>query len=263
MDQGSKMDNELFSLNGKVAAVVGGGGVLAGAMAEGLAQAGADISIIDFNAEAAEARAQCIRSLGRRAAAIQADAAVRKDMERALASTLAGLGGVDILLNAAGINSGTPFFEITDEEWHRILDVDLKSVFLACQIFGKAMVEAGKGGSIINISSASSGPPLSRVFTYSVAKGGVNQITQFLAREFAPSRVRVNAILPGFFPAEQNRKLLTPERTAKIMGHTPMDRFGEASELVGMAIYLASERASSFVTGSLLRVDGGYAAMTI
>lgn len=257
------MDNELFSLNGKVAAVVGGGGVLAGAMAEGLAQAGADIAIIDFNSEAAEQRAQCIRAMGRRAAAIQADAAVRKDVERALSTTLAELGGVDILLNAAGINSGTPFFEITDEEWHRILDVDLKSVFLACQIFGKAMVEAGKGGSIINISSASSGPPLSRVFTYSVAKGGVNQITQFLAREFAPSRVRVNAILPGFFPAEQNRKLLTPERTAKIMGHTPMNRFGEASELVGMAIYLASERASSFVTGSLLRVDGGYGAMTI
>ncbi len=257
------MDSELFSLKGKVAVVVGGGGVLAGAMAQGLAQAGADIAIVDFNAEAAEKRAECIRALGRRAVAIQADAAMKKDVERALKTTLAELGGVDVLLNAAGINSGTPFFEISEEEWHRILDVDLKSVFLTCQVFGKAMVDAGKGGSIINISSASSGPPLSKVFTYSVAKGGVNQITQFLAREFAPSRVRVNAILPGFFPAEQNRKLLTPERTAKIMGHTPMDRFGEAEELVGMAIYLASERASSFVTGSLIRVDGGYGAMTI
>jgi len=124
-------------------------------------------------------------------------------------------------------------------------------------------VEAGRGGSIINISSASAGPPLSKVFTYSVAKAGVNQITQFLAREFAPHRIRVNAILPGFFPAEQNRRLLTPERTAQILQHTPMGRFGEARELVAMAIYLASEDASSFVTGSILRVDGGFGAMTI
>src|SRR5690606_29918031 len=140
---------------------------------------------------------------------------------------------------------------------------NLKGVFLACQVFGKDMVESGRGGSIINISSASSGPPLSKVFTYGVTKGGVNQITQFLAREFAPHRVRVNAILPGFFPAEQNRKILTAERTASIMGHTPMGRFGEPCELVGAAVFLASEKAASFVTGSILRVDGGFLAMTI
>lgn len=257
------MPNDLFSLSGRVAAVVGGGGVLAGAMATGLAQAGADIAVVDFNGEAAEKRAECIRLLGRRAVAIQADATSRRDLERSLATTLSELGRVDILINAAGINSGTPFFEITEEEWHRILDVDLKSVFLACQVFAKAMIDAGQGGSIINISSASSGPPLSKVFTYSIAKAGVNQITQFLARELAPQKVRVNAILPGFFPAEQNRKLLTPERTADIMRHTPVKRFGEAEELVGMTVYLASERASSFVTGALLRVDGGYSAVTI
>ncbi len=257
------MKNDLFSLAGKVAAVVGGGGVLAGAMAQGLAEAGADIAIIDFNKDAAEKRAESIRGMGRRAMAIQADAAVKKDLQAALDGILKELGRVDILINAAGINSGTPFFEITEDEWQRILDVDLKSVFLACQVFGKTMVGAGQGGSIINISSASSSPPLSRVFTYSIAKAGVNQITQFLAREFAPYRVRVNAIVPGFFPAEQNRRLLTPERTASIMGHTAMNRFGEAEELVGMTVYLASEKASSFVTGSLLRVDGGFGAMTI
>jgi NAD(P)-dependent dehydrogenase (short-subunit alcohol dehydrogenase family) len=257
------MENDLFSLSGKVAVVVGGGGVLAGAMAEGMAKAGAGIAIVDFNAEAAQKRAEAIRALGRRSVAIQADAAVKKDLERALDTTLSELGQVDVLLNAAGINSGTPFFEISEEEWHRILDVDLKSVFLACQVFARHMIDAGKGGSIINISSASSGPPLSKVFTYSIAKAGVNQLTQFLAREFAPHRIRVNAIVPGFFPAEQNRKLLTSERIEKIMGHTPMARFGDAGELVGMAIYLASERASSFVTGALLRVDGGFGAMTI
>lgn len=176
---------------------------------------------------------------------------------------LARFGRVDILLNAAGVNSTTPFFEITEEEWRRILDIDLKSVFLACQVFGKAMVDAGRGGSIVNISSASSGPPLSKVFTYGIAKAGVNQITQFLARELAPHNIRVNAILPGFFPAEQNRKVLTPERVASILSHTPMKRFGEPNELVGAVVYLASRRASSFVTGSVVRVDGGFLAMTI
>jgi len=256
-------DNEMFSLTGQVAAVIGGGGVLAGEMAMGMARAGADIAILDVNAEAAEKRAAEIRGLGRKAIGIKVDATSKKDLEGALQRMRSDLGGITILLNAAGVNSGTPFFEITEEEWHRILDIDLKSVFLACQVFGKAMVDAGKGGSIINISSVSSGPPLSKVFTYAISKGGVNQITQFLARELAPQKIRVNAIVPGFFPAEQNRKLLTPERVASIMTHTPMGRYGEANELVGAVVYLASEKASSFVTGSILRVDGGFLAMTI
>lgn len=254
---------DLFSLDGKAAVVIGGGGVLGGEMAKGLAGAGAAVAVVSYSAEAAESRAAEIRSLGGRAIAIQADATVRADLERVLAATLAGFGRVDILVNAAGINSSTPFLEITEQEWHRILDVDLKSVFLACQVFGAWMTQPGRGGSIINVSSASSGPPLSRVFTYSVAKGGVNQITQFLAREWALQGVRVNAIVPGFFPAKQNRKILTEERVAKIMAHTPMQRFGEPEELVGATLFLASDKASSFVTGCLLRVDGGYSAMTI
>ena len=254
---------DLFSLEGKVAVVVGAGGVLAGEMARGLAGAGADIVVVDLNQENAEARAEEIRAIGCHAAAIQADATSRLDLERALRAAVSEYGHVDILLNAAGINSGTPFFDITDDEWHRILEVDLTSVFLACQIFGKHMADARHGGSIINISSASSDPPLSKVFTYSVAKGGVNQVTRFLAREFAPYNVRVNAIVPGFFPAEQNRRLLTPERTSQILGHTPMARFGRPCELVAATIYLASDKAASFVTGSILRVDGGFGAMTI
>jgi len=257
------MSTEIFSLAGKAAVVIGGGGVLAGAMGSGLARAGAAIAIVDFNLEAAEARAAEIQKLGQRARACKADASSKADLERCLRAVLDEFGHVDILINAAGINSGTPFLEITEEEWHRILDVDLKSVFLACQVFGRAMIEAGNGGSIINISSVSSGPPLSKVFTYSVAKGGVNQITHFLAREWAPHRIRVNAIVPGFFPAEQNRKLLTPERTAQIMNHTPMNRFGEPHELVGATVFLASETAASFVTGAILRVDGGFLSMTM
>jgi NAD(P)-dependent dehydrogenase (short-subunit alcohol dehydrogenase family) len=256
-------EDALFSLAGQVAVVIGGGGVLAGAMATGLAQAGADIAILDVFAEAAEARATAIAGLGRQAIGIQCDATSRADLEKALHTVLERFGHVDTLINAAGVNSATPFFEIGEQEWQRILDINLKSVFLACQVFGKAMVDAGRGGSIINISSASSGPPLSKVFTYSVTKGGVNQITQFLANYLAPHNVRVNAIRPGFFPAEQNRKILTEERVASIMGHTPMKRFGESSELVGAAVYLASPRASSFVTGAIISVDGGYTAMTI
>lgn len=254
---------DLFSLEGKVAVVIGAGGVLAGEMARGLAGAGAAVVAVGRTHATIDARVQEIRSAGGNAVAAMADATSKEDLQRALQTALDAFGGVDILLNAAGINSGTPFFEITEEEWHRIIDVDLTSVFLASQVFGRQMVDAGQGGSIINISSASSDPPLSRVFTYSVAKGGVNQVTKFLARELAPHKVRVNAIIPGFFPAEQNRKLLTPDRTAQILGHTPMKRFGEANELVAATVYLASEKASSFVTGTILRVDGGFGCMTI
>ena len=253
----------LFSLHNEVAVVIGGGGVLAGAMAAGLAQAGARLAIVGRTQEHAGARARDIVAHGGEAIGIQCDATSKTELQKTLDAVLHRFGQVDILINAAGVNSATPFFDIAEAEWHRILDIDLKSVFLACQVFGKAMVDAGRGGSIINITSASSGPPLSKVFTYGVAKAGINQITLFLARELAPHNIRVNAILPGFFPAEQNRKVLTPERVASIIGHTPMGRFGEAEELVGATVYLASRRASSFVTGTILRVDGGFLSMTI
>lgn len=252
----------LFGLDGKRAAVVGGGGVLAGAMSSALARAGAKVAVIDLKLDAAHARADKIASAGGEAMALEADVASRSDLEAASAAIGEAWGGTDILINAPGVNSATPFFEITEEEWETLIAVDLKGVFLACQVFGRGMVDRG-AGSVINISSASSGPPLSKVFTYGVAKGGVNQITQFLAREWAEAGVRVNALVPGFFPAEQNRKLLTPERTEQIMNHTPMRRFGEPEELLGAVLWLASDAASGFVTGALVRVDGGFAAMTI
>lgn len=254
---------DMFSLEGKNAVVIGGGGVLAGEIALGFAKAGANVAVLGRSQEKVDARAAEIAALGRKAVGISADTASKADLEKSLVTVLHELGPVDILVNGAGVNSATPFFEITEEEWQRIVDINLKGVFLACQVFGKGMVESGRGGSVINISSASSGPPLSKVFTYGVTKGGVNQITQFLAREWAPARVRVNAILPGFFPAEQNRKILTEDRVASIFRHTPMNRFGESEELVGAAIYLASDKASSFVTGTILRVDGGFLSMTI
>ena len=130
------------------------------------------------------------------------------------------------------------------------MDVNLKGIVLTTQVFAKRMIEQERKGSIINISSVSSTTPLSKVFTYSVSKAGINSMTQFLAREFAPHGIRVNAIIPGFFPAEQNRKILSEERIASIMGHTPMNRFGDPEELKEQSVWLASESASSFVTGT-------------
>jgi NAD(P)-dependent dehydrogenase (short-subunit alcohol dehydrogenase family) len=254
---------EMFGLKGKTAVVVGGGGVLAGKMAAGLAGAGADVAILDLNLENAQKQADECKKFGVKTLAVQVDASSKPGMQEAAAVVLAKLGRVDILINAPGINSSTPFLEIEEDEYDKIMRVNLKSIFLACQIFGKIMIEKGEGGSIINISSASSAPPLSKVFTYSITKAGVNNLTQNLAREWAPHRVRVNALAPGFFPAEQNRKILTPERTADIMRHTPMARFGDAEELVGAVIWMASPKAASFVTGAIIRVDGGFTAMTI
>jgi len=255
---------DMFDLGGKTAAAIGAGGVLAGEMARGLAKAGAKVAVIDLNPDNAERVAEQIRNdIGGEAVSIKTDATNKDDLRNALDTIVSTWGRVDILINAPGINSATPFFEISEEEWEKIMSVNLKSMFLACQVFGRRMIEQGGGGSIINISSVSSGPPLSKVFTYSISKAGVNNLTQFLAREWAPHGVRVNAIAPGFFPAEQNRKILTKERVESIFRHTPMNRFGEPEELVGAVVWLASEKASSFVTGALIRVDGGYTAMTI
>lgn len=253
----------LFDLTGKTAVIIGGNSTLGGFMAEALGAYGADVAIVGRNAEKSEAVVSRVGEMGARAKSFSADTTSPEDLKRVLGEVLEWTGRVDILMNCPGKNSPTPFFEITMEEWDSIMDVNLKGVVLACQIFGKHMVEQGEGGSIINISSVSSDPPLSKVFTYSASKAAVNSVTKFLAREFAPARVRVNAIIPGFFPAEQNRKILSPERTASILGHTPMNRFGDPQELQGAAVYLAAEKASGFVTGTLLRVDGGFGAMTI
>lgn len=253
----------MFDLTGRVAAVIGGTGVLGGAVCEGLATAGASVAVLGRSQERGVARAASIASAGGRAIGVVMDATDRASIERAAAETEAALGPVDVLVNAPGVNSATPFFDIDLEEWHRLIDANLTSVFLACQVFGRAMVARGAGGSIINFSSASSGPPLSRVLTYSVAKAGINSLTQYLALELAPHHIRVNAIAPGFFPAEQNRRLLADDRLRAILAHTPAARLGEPDELVGTVVWLASEDASRFVTGAIVRVDGGFTAMTI
>lgn len=253
----------LFDLTGKTAAVIGGNSVLGAAMAKGLAAHGARVAIVGRNMEKAEAVAAEIQSEGGDAKAFQADVVSREQLEQASEAIMEWGGSIDILLNAPGKNSTTPFFELDMAEYDDIMEVNLKGIVVTCQVFAKKMIEQGRPGSIINISSVSSTTPLSKVFTYSVSKAGLNSVTQFLAREFAKSGIRVNAIIPGFFPAEQNRKILSEERVSAIMGHTPMNRFGDPDELQGAAVFLASEKASSFVTGTVVRVDGGFGCMTI
>ena len=255
---------ETFGLKGKVAAVIGGSGVLGGSVAESLARAGARIAIIyNHGKEAAEQRVKSVESSGGEAIAVQADGRVKLDLEKAKDAIVAKWKQVDILVNAPGVNSTTPVLDIQEEEWEKIISVNLKGMFFACQVFGKHMIEAKVKGSVINFSSVSSELPLSKVFTYAISKAGVNNMTRFLAREWAQFGIRVNAVMPGFFPAEQNRKILTEERRKSIFGHTPMARYGEAEELNGAFIWLASNNASSFVTGTIIPVDGGFTAMTI
>jgi NAD(P)-dependent dehydrogenase (short-subunit alcohol dehydrogenase family) len=253
----------MFGLTGKVAVVIGGTGELCGAMAEGLAGAGAEVVIVGRNATKAQARIDRITAAGGKAWFHTAEATSRADIEALRDAVLARSGRVDVLVNGAGVNSATPFFNITDEEFSRIMDINVRGVFLGCQVFGKYLVERAQGGSIINVGSMSGIVPLSRVITYSASKGALHNLSLNLAREWAPHRVRVNVLVPGFFPAEQNRAVLTPERVASIMGHTPMKRFGEAHELIGATLLLASDAAGSFITGEELIVDGGYHAMTI
>jgi NAD(P)-dependent dehydrogenase (short-subunit alcohol dehydrogenase family) len=256
-----KKPAELFSLPGKVAVVIGGTGELCGAMAEGLAAAGASVALVGRDEIKAKARLEKIAEAGGTAAFFPCEATAKAGLEKLLANVLAKWGRVDILVNGAGVNSPTPFFDITEEEFDKIINVNLKGVVLGCQFFGRHMV-AQKSGSIINLGSASGLKPLSRVFTYSASKAAVHNLSMNLAREWGASGVRVNVLVPGFFPAEQNRKILNPERVAQIMGRTPMKRFGEAHELVGATLLLASD-AGSFITGTEMVVDGGFDAMTI
>ena len=259
--------NDPYELGGKVAVVIGGTGELCGAMAEGLAEAGAEVVLVGRDAAKASARLARISEAGGRGWFSSCDVTSKPALEALLGEVLARSGRVDVLVNGAGINSARPFLEIPEEQIDRILAVNTKAVFLACQVFGAWLVERarkdGVGASVINVGSMSGLTPLSRVFTYSASKAAVHNLSKNLAREWAPLGIRVNVLVPGFFPAEQNRKVLTPDRVASILGHTPMGRFGEPRELVGATLLLASAKAGGFVTGAELVVDGGFHATSI
>ncbi len=256
--------------------VIGGTGILGGTLAEALAAAGARVAVGGRSRERGEAVVSRIRQDGGDAEFFEIDAQSRESVQAAHAAINKQLGAPTILVNAAGGNDpkvtvtpDQPIEKITLDDWRANFDLNLVGgALLPCQEFGPGMV-ARKKGSIINIASVSAHIPLSRVVAYSSAKAAVLSLTQFLAREWAPHNVRVNSLTPGFFPAEQNRRLLfkedgsPTERAESILRHTPMGRFGDASELSGAVIFLASAKASGFVTGTDLRVDGGFLSQTI
>ncbi|MEZ6060209.1 MAG: SDR family oxidoreductase [Planctomycetaceae bacterium] len=270
------MKNELFDLSGDTAVVIGGTGVLGGGMADALAAFGAKVAVLGRNEERGAARVKAIEDVGGTAMFCSADAMNVSSLTAARDSVNEQLGPVSILVSAAGGNRpgatlppGSDFCKLSTDAWNEVFDLNLVGgALLPAQVFGETMV-ANQRGSIINIASMAGMVPLSRVVAYSAAKAAVINFTQFLAREWATKGVRVNAISPGFFPAEQNRALLFnddgsyTERGGQIIGHTPMARFGKPEELSGAVVWLAAHRASSFVTGQNIVVDGGFISTTI
>lgn len=270
------MNRDLFNLDGQTAVVIGGTGVLGGGMASALASFGANVAIVGRSEERGMKRVSEIVAAGGKAIFQSADALDRDSLARARDAIVSRFSGIGVLVNAAGGNRpeatlppGSDFCKLPLAAWQQVFDLNLAGgVLLPSQVFGETMLAAGRG-SIINIASLSGMIPLSRVVAYSAAKAAVISLTMFLSREWAQRGVRVNSISPGFFPADQNRALLfNPDgsptaRGQQILGHTPMGRFGEPSELAGAVVWLAAPKASSFVTGQNIVVDGGFMSTTI
>jgi NAD(P)-dependent dehydrogenase (short-subunit alcohol dehydrogenase family) len=254
--------SNLFSLDDRRAVVIGGTGVLGGRIATALAKAGATVVIAGRSEERGVERCAEIQKAGAKATYLPVDVMSRDSIQELHDRAEKEIGPIDILVNGAGVNSAQSYYEIEDEVWQKIFTTNLLSLHWGCQIFSKDMASRGRG-SIINIGSASSDKPLSRVFAYSSSKAAVVNYTQNLARELGTTGVRVNSLSPGFFPAEQNRKILDATRVESIMRRTPMARFGEPEDLDGAVILLASDQAGRFITGINLFVDGGFTAMSI
>ena len=264
-------------LSDKVAVVTGGGGVLMSAFGEALVKSGAKVAFLDINEEAVK---KVVEGLGDNAMAVKCNCLDKADIARAKAEVNARFGKVNFLINGAGGNNPkatcdnetmTPdltgvkdFFALDESGLKFVFDLNITSAFLVTQVFAEDMVKTG--GNIINISSMNAYRPLTKIPAYRAAKAGVSNFTQSLAVHFAPCKIRCNAIAPGFFVTNQNRALLfngdgTPTaRTGKILNATPMKKFGEVDDLIGTLLWLSSDEASGFVTGSVIAVDGGFAA---
>ncbi|MHC4445797.1 MAG: SDR family oxidoreductase [Planctomycetota bacterium] len=269
--------NELFDLNGKTAAITGGGGVLCGGIAQHLAFTGVQVAVLDLVAESAEKVVQSITKAGGKAVAVAADVLDRKSLQAALDVCLKALGRVDILINGAGGNhpSATTgpdkkFFDLPIEAFEKVMNLNLIGTVLPCMVFGRAMAVRGEG-IVLNVASMNAFKPLTKIPAYSAAKSGVKNFTEWLAvhmaQEYSPN-IRVNAIAPGFFLTNQNRFLLTDEKTGEltprgktIIDHTPMGRFGKEEDLYATVTWLLSP-GSQFLTGVTIPIDGGYSAFS-
>lgn len=266
-----------IDLTGKTVAVTGAGGVICGEFAKVLGECGANVALLDINYDAAEKIAD---EIGENAIAIRCNCLDKESIKSAYSTVIEAFGQVDILINGAGGNNPKAtcdneymfpdttgvkdFFALEESGLKFVFDLNVTSVFLVTQVFAEGMVKTG--GNIINISSMNAYRPLTKIPAYSAAKAGISNFTQWLAVHFAPCNIRCNAIAPGFFVTNQNRGLLYNEdgtptaRTGKILAATPMKKFGEISDLIGCLLWLCSDEASGFVTGTVIPVDGGFSA---
>lgn len=266
-----------IDLHGKVAVITGAGGVLMSEFSRALAACGAKVALLDINYEAVKALAA---EIGENALPLECDCLDKESILSADKAVMDAFGKVDLLINGAGGNhpsatcqneTMTPdmpldgsFFDLDEAGLRFVFDLNITSAFLVTQVFGKRMLQSG--GNIINISSMNAYHPLTKIPAYSAAKAGISNFTEWLAVHFAPSHIRVNAIAPGFFVTHQNRALLfdtdgnPTSRTHKILTATPQKRFGDVRDLLGALLFLASDEASGFVTGTVIPVDGGFNA---